>query len=1068
MDRKTRFLCRYSNRAYQLNKTVACQVVIPLAMLFTLCAAVPSLAGDLADQAPLLADPATTAENSVVIDPLYYETLCDFSSSTLWDDWNLAGPVGIASVAKVMTYALALDAVQPGLDGFDTTPSACVSIASDAVENVPAMMNPPLQQGWSAPLDILLHGMMKRSSNGAAKAIGKFVSDGIAGETLDVADAKTDFLARMNDRAADLAMPDTTYCSRSGSSISTPEDQFRLWLEASQHPLFYDWVAPGSAMGFDCSETVNFINNTRGDGGVIGMQGFKDGNQGTSGPGSCSDKPTCTDCLIAESERLDRTLLSFQHKGPNGSASRWPDAQALFNYGFEKLFTPDLRASAASDTPSQIKAQAIDTLSSRAAVSATVGTAPGGDELRVCGWGVNADAGTASQGACTSGGPIAAIGGAGGMCSMTSKMGVDAAFVRMGRPPRTQDGPGNGGTSKIQVPMLATAVTNPASQTSQLRVWTVIPSPPHTSSPLGAGVEFPGDQVIVHRLGGGIFLTVYNECGALKIESWKMDGFGSLSRLDSARWDAGSVTEHAVTHGEAIEVGGTQMIPFVTPIRLGTGEIRLGTWQLNSSTGKVVFQQAPLTSYQGSELSGAPTNLSSPVPEDRYYTLSYARDNNVRLDSAIFQVVADGTPLEVSHTSMAAAAGAATGTHILPLGDLGLATAVRTSGSDGKLRLIVWEPRQDQASPTTAILRVADEKADDLLPGVSLYVDDGGLDFRPLYMDGNPAEADYLTSRLSNGVLHLDVWRIGPRPDSADSLCCGNGIVDPGEQCDMLDFDGLSCGALGFDMGSLTCNPLCQVDTDGCENSEFDSAPASYGDCGFSTESCAGDPSECGGDGTCVGGPCKQTDPSDRSVSSLLSPLNLPGEFHPDGNFRDHLNNLYYCHDGAQETVCIEDDSWGVCTPCGQGENETMIGCTCTTDEQCGTGLSCFGEDIGNSEGICQDAIEGPPLWQCDQGTCGQVPWFLEDEMYCEHYPVDGGKARCEPAHACDGPTAQTCAAEGVICAPPDVPEEGEEWVPAGCTYECLLDEHCSEANGWPNGYSCVATDENLSCQYTG
>lgn len=1025
-------------------------------------------AGDLGPLAPNLPAPVTQAENDIVIDPLYLSNLCDYSASQLWNDWNIAGQVGIASIAKVMTYHLTLNALDPGLAGFSTTPNACVTIASDADESVPAMMNPPLQEGSSVPLDVLLHGMMKRSSNGAARAIGKFVSDGIAGEPLSVGKAEDDFISRMNERASELELFDTTYCSRSGSSISTPEDQFRLWMAASKHSQFYNWTAPGNHSGMDCGGTINFVNNRVG-GAVIGMEAFKDGNQGSSGAGACAGKPTCTDCLITEANRLGRTLLSFQHKGPMGAANRWGDAQALFGYGFGKLFTPDLRAHAL-EPDTLLRAQAIDAMTSHLAVSAVVtdDPIPGGDALQVCGWSVDAENGSLSMGTCTNGGTVAAIPGGPSACSLGSKLGVDVSFVRLGTPEVL----GGGG---IEAPLFVTAVTNPDNHVTELRSWTVVPAPPFEPQLLGPSATFVGNDVVIHRVTDSVFLTVFNDCGALRIKAWKMNADGTFLEIGANLWDRGTVLEHAVNHGAALNIGGSVRIPLVTPVRLNSEEVTLLTWHFDLSTGQVIVLDDPPTSIQGSALSISPVNLTSPVSNDRFFLMSYRRKNNYQHDSAIFQVPDNGSASEVAHNSMSSATDRTEETHILPLGDLGLATAVRTQVGPEQLRLTVWEPREDQGGPpSVGVLRVADESADDLLPGVDLLVDEGGLDFRPLPMNGNPAEADYLTSRLNGGYLEIDVWRVAPRPDLGDSLCCGNGQVDPGEDCDGTDFGGLSCNSFGYDMGDLTCNNLCQAIPDSCENGESIQAPTSYGDCGYSTEDCDDDPSLCNADGDCIGGPCRQTDPGDRDLSALLSPLNFGGMFHPDGNFRDQLGNLYFCEDGEEQAVCIDNDGWGVCTRCGQEEGETMLGCPCTgLEDQCGAGLSCYGEDFGDGQGFCWDEIEGPPSWQCDQGPCGQVPWYGDDEMYCEHYPVDGGDARCEPAYGCvDGPTAKTCAAEGTICLPPslpeeEVPEEGPG-VSEQCTSECQTDDHCSEAFFWPPGYTCENTASGLQCQYTG
>src|SRR5262249_38542425 len=45
---------------------------------------------------------------------------------------------------------------------------------------------------------------------------------------------------------------------------------------------------------------------------------------------------------------------------------------------------------------------------------------------------------------------------------------------------------------------------------------------------------------------------------------------------------------------------------------------------------------------------------------------------------------------------------------------------------------------------------------------------------------------------------------------------CGNGVIDPGEQCDTSDLNGESCTTLGFTGGVLTCNSSCAFDTSEC------------------------------------------------------------------------------------------------------------------------------------------------------------------------------------------------------------------------------------------------------------
>lgn len=47
---------------------------------------------------------------------------------------------------------------------------------------------------------------------------------------------------------------------------------------------------------------------------------------------------------------------------------------------------------------------------------------------------------------------------------------------------------------------------------------------------------------------------------------------------------------------------------------------------------------------------------------------------------------------------------------------------------------------------------------------------------------------------------------------------CGNGVIDPGEQCDTSDLGGQTCQTLGYLRGGLTCSTDCRFDTEGCTN----------------------------------------------------------------------------------------------------------------------------------------------------------------------------------------------------------------------------------------------------------
>jgi hypothetical protein len=50
-----------------------------------------------------------------------------------------------------------------------------------------------------------------------------------------------------------------------------------------------------------------------------------------------------------------------------------------------------------------------------------------------------------------------------------------------------------------------------------------------------------------------------------------------------------------------------------------------------------------------------------------------------------------------------------------------------------------------------------------------------------------------------------------------DGASCGNGIIDPGEQCDGNNLNGFNCQSFGYSGGTLACDPqTCTYNTQNC------------------------------------------------------------------------------------------------------------------------------------------------------------------------------------------------------------------------------------------------------------
>ncbi|HEU5086404.1 MAG TPA: serine hydrolase, partial [Roseiflexaceae bacterium] len=274
-----------------------------------------------------LSQPSVTTSRALMVDARGADELDDTTTLFQKGDNNLQG---VASIRKVMVLLVTIDAIHAG----EVSLGDVVTV-SEAAANHPGS-SAGLVEGEQQTLNTLLHGMMMVSGGDATQAVIEHVGG-----------TDAEFVERMAAKAADLGMSNSVYCGTGGYCYSTTEDQVKLWLGAYKEPLFQQIAGAefysecgvdqdGDPVCHDWSKNVSSL--------YPGVESHKTGGTGFS----CSEQvgvPLCASqgCLSIQATRLSHTLVLNELQPAGLAADRWNDAYDLFDYGFQRLFTPDFR-----------------------------------------------------------------------------------------------------------------------------------------------------------------------------------------------------------------------------------------------------------------------------------------------------------------------------------------------------------------------------------------------------------------------------------------------------------------------------------------------------------------------------------------------------------------------------------------------------------------------------------------------------------------------------------------------------------------------------------------------------
>ncbi|HIY83348.1 MAG TPA: serine hydrolase [Candidatus Rubneribacter avistercoris] len=185
--------------------------------------------------------PSIDAEYAVVMD----------AEGTVYFERNASSPTQIASITKIMTGLVALDAVDAGLVSLDTP--VTVSAEAAAVGESSA----GLQAGDVMDLGTALTALLVPSGNDAAVAIAETVGAALLAAGAASGDTAQDaFVAQMNATAAELGCTDSVYenphgldfDAYAGNLHSTASDVAKVVRRAMQNETFRAAVSQGDTV----------------------------------------------------------------------------------------------------------------------------------------------------------------------------------------------------------------------------------------------------------------------------------------------------------------------------------------------------------------------------------------------------------------------------------------------------------------------------------------------------------------------------------------------------------------------------------------------------------------------------------------------------------------------------------------------------------------------------------------------------------------------------------------------------------------------------------------------------
>jgi D-alanyl-D-alanine carboxypeptidase (penicillin-binding protein 5/6) len=233
--------------------------------------------------------------------------LMDWTTGTVLFEKNPNQKLPMASITKIMTVLLTLEAIERGEISLEDPVEVSRYAAGMGGSTI------FLAKGEVFPVSTLLKAVIMASANDASVALAE-----------KIAGSHQAFVDKMNERAKQLGMKETNFKNSTGlpaeGQASTAYDIALMSSQLLRHPLFFKW----STIWLDYmrDDKTMIVNTNRLVRFYDGCDGIKTGFTSEAGH-----------CLAATAVRDNMRLISIIMSAPN-SKIRFAEAAKLLDYGF--------------------------------------------------------------------------------------------------------------------------------------------------------------------------------------------------------------------------------------------------------------------------------------------------------------------------------------------------------------------------------------------------------------------------------------------------------------------------------------------------------------------------------------------------------------------------------------------------------------------------------------------------------------------------------------------------------------------------------------------------------------